>query len=104
VNFNGTGVVSIRESGNVSSVTDNGTGVYTLNFSTAMPDANYSVVTSGTMRGNTSAATGVLQIHNISSGNPTTPQLMTTTAVRLSVKANGYTPWDIPVGTVSIFR
>jgi hypothetical protein len=42
VNFNGTGVVAIRESGNVSSITDNGTGNYTLNFTNAMPDANYS--------------------------------------------------------------
>jgi hypothetical protein len=42
VNFNGTGVVAIRGSGNVSSVTDNGTGDYTINFTTAMPDANYS--------------------------------------------------------------
>lgn len=42
VNFNGTGTVAIRGSGNVSSITDNGTGDYTVNFSTAMPDANYS--------------------------------------------------------------
>lgn len=42
VNFNGTGVVSIRGSGNVSSITDHGTGDYTVNFSTAMPDANFS--------------------------------------------------------------
>lgn len=42
VNFNGTGTVAIRESGNVSSITDNGTGDYTVNFATAMPDANYS--------------------------------------------------------------
>jgi hypothetical protein len=41
VNFNGTGTVAIRASGNVSSITDNGTGVYTVNFTTAMPDANY---------------------------------------------------------------
>ena len=41
VNFDGTGTVSIRESGNVSSITDNGTGDYTVNFTTAMPDANY---------------------------------------------------------------
>ena len=41
VNFNGTGTVAIRASGNVSSITDNGTGDYTINFSTAMPDANY---------------------------------------------------------------
>lgn len=43
VNFNGTGAVAIRASGNVSSITDNGTGNYTVNFSTAMPDASYAV-------------------------------------------------------------
>lgn len=41
VNFNGTGTVAIREDGNVSSITDNGTGDYTVNFTTAMPDASY---------------------------------------------------------------
>jgi hypothetical protein len=44
VNFNGTGTVAIRASGNVSSITDNGVGNYTVNFTTAMPDANYSTV------------------------------------------------------------
>lgn len=48
VNFNGTGTVAIRASGNVSSITDNGTGDYTVNFATAMPDANYSATGSGT--------------------------------------------------------
>ena len=43
VNFNGTGTVAIRASGNVSSITDNNTGDYTVNFTTAMVDANYSV-------------------------------------------------------------
>jgi hypothetical protein len=43
VNFNGTGTVAIRASGNVSSITDNGTGTYTVNFTTAMPDVNYAV-------------------------------------------------------------
>ena len=41
VNFNGTGTVAIRDSFNVSSITDNGTGDYTVNFTTAMPNANY---------------------------------------------------------------
>ena len=41
VNFNGTGTVAIREDGNVTSITDNGTGDYTVNFTNAMPDANY---------------------------------------------------------------
>jgi len=46
VNFNGTGTVAIRASGNVSSITDNGTGDYTVNFTTAMPDVNYCAVLS----------------------------------------------------------
>jgi hypothetical protein len=46
VNFNGSGTVAIRESGNVSSITDNGVGDYTVNFTTAMPDVNYSVASS----------------------------------------------------------
>ena len=46
VNFNGTGTVAIRAAGNVSSITDNGTGDYTVNFITAMPDANYSFAAS----------------------------------------------------------
>ena len=54
VNFNGTGTVAIRASGNVSSITDNGTGDYTVNFTTAMPDANYSVLR--TVSSNTGAA------------------------------------------------
>jgi len=41
VNFDGTGTVSIRESLNVSSITDNGNGDYTINFATALVDANY---------------------------------------------------------------
>lgn len=41
VNFNGTGTVAIRAQYNVSSITDNGAGDYTVNFTTAMPDANY---------------------------------------------------------------
>jgi hypothetical protein len=47
VNFNGTGTVAIRASGNVSSITDGGTGVYTVNFTTAMPDANYAACSIG---------------------------------------------------------
>jgi len=43
VNFNGTGTVAIRDSFNVTSITDNGTGAYAVNFTTAMPDANYAV-------------------------------------------------------------
>lgn len=46
VNFNGTGTVAIRDSGNVSSITDTGVGTYTVNLITAMADINYSAVTS----------------------------------------------------------
>lgn len=41
VNFDGTGTVAIRDSFNVSAITDNGTGTYTVTFATAMPNANY---------------------------------------------------------------
>ena len=47
VNFNGTGTVAIRASGNVSSITDNNTGDYTINFATALPDANYTATALG---------------------------------------------------------
>jgi hypothetical protein len=44
VNFNGTGVVAIRDSYNVTSITDNGTGDYTVNWTSALPNANYCCV------------------------------------------------------------
>ena len=47
VNFNASSTLAIRGNGNVGSVTDNGTGDYTLNFTSAMADANYSVVNGG---------------------------------------------------------
>ena len=43
VNFNGTGTVAIRDSGNVSSITDNGTGDYTTNFSASLASADYTI-------------------------------------------------------------
>jgi hypothetical protein len=55
VNFDGTGTVAIRASFNVSSITDNGTGLYTVNFTNAMPDANYAATVS--MGGGASATT-----------------------------------------------
>ena len=54
VNFNGAGTVAIVDSGNVSSVTDNGVGKYTINFSTNMINANYAV--GGSNVGSTSGA------------------------------------------------
>ena len=71
VNFNGTGTVAIRGSGNVSSITDNGTGDYTVNFTTALADANYaashglgrlSTGHTGLLINNVTFATGSLRI------------------------------------------
>lgn len=61
VNFNGTGTVAIRASGNVSSITDNGTGNYTVNFTTAMPDTGFSSLITG------DGATSVSYMNPISS-------------------------------------
>ena len=47
VNFNGTGTIAARDSENVSSLTDNGTGDYTVNFTAAMGNANYSFTGNG---------------------------------------------------------
>jgi len=48
VNFNGTGTIAVRASGNVSSLTDNGVGRYSVNFTTALPNANYAISVTGT--------------------------------------------------------
>jgi hypothetical protein len=53
VNFNGTGTVAIRASGNVTSITDNGTGDYTVNFTTALPNINYCAVGDRTLASST---------------------------------------------------
>lgn len=99
VNFNGTGTVAIRASGNVSSITDNGTGDYTVNFTTAMSDANYSTVATRQAVGSTAdASCGV---------NSTGGQ--TTSSVRVCCGWNGssgltYTLEDPPIVNVAIFR
>jgi hypothetical protein len=68
VNFNGTGTVAINASGNVTSITDNGTGDYTVNFTTAMTDANYSQAINA---GVTGAVLG-LDVGNLAAIPPTT--------------------------------
>lgn len=113
VNFDGTFGTSpftvanggIRAAYNVSSVTDNNTGDYTVNFTNAMPDANYSVEINGTVRGNTSSSGGSFQIQNISGGAPTTPALMSTTQIRIGIKSSASSgSWDSPTICVSIHR
>jgi hypothetical protein len=99
VNFNGTGTVAIRASGNVASITDNGTGDFTVNFTTAMPDANYCVSTTSTA----AAGPTLLSIAaNWVSGVFTAP---TTTAFKLGT----HTPvagalHDPTYVTASVFR
>tara|TARA_R110000823_G_scaffold302977_1_gene424272 strand:+ start:273 stop:656 length:384 start_codon:yes stop_codon:yes gene_type:complete len=48
VNFNGVGTVAIRDDYGVSSITDNGTGLYKVNFSTLMTNGNYVAIVTGT--------------------------------------------------------
>jgi len=79
VNFNGTGTVAINSSGNVSSITDNDTGDYTINFTTAMPDANYSVQLSALAR----TATDIRNTVNVAGDLSTGATTMTANAVRI---------------------
>lgn len=101
VNFNGTGTVAIRASGNVSSITDNGTGDYTLNFTTALPDANYSAVMSvgNDNTGNSGFRGGAILT---SMTVPTTSAVRVGTAV-ISSGTNRVAD-DNPYVLVSIFR
>ena len=92
VNFNGTGTVAVRASGNVSSITDNGTGDYTVNFATAMPDANYS--TAGTSRSS-----------GISNGMTLGTVVVLTTSVRVSTTSGSANSLlDTDEICISIFR
>ena len=94
VNFDGTGTPAIRASNNVSSITDNGVGDYTVNFTTAMTDANYCTVMS---RGN-SPGNGFILHDDVA-----TPQ--TSSAVRIAcVNAANTATQDPPRVFVAIFR
>jgi hypothetical protein len=101
VNFNGTGTVAIRESGNVSSITDNTTGDYTVNFTTAMPDTNYSMAGAAKYNGSTDPT--AIRYVGISSG-ATLASVMQTTSLRvIAGYANGFIQ-DPDVCTVNIIR
>jgi hypothetical protein len=69
VNFDGTGTPAIRASGNVSSITDGGTGVFTVNFTNALPDVNYSVSLTGRYSAATTDGRYVLGIDNMNAGS-----------------------------------
>lgn len=75
VSFNGTGTVAIRASGNVSSITDNGTGDYTVNFTNAMSDANYCFTASGSSGDNIDTVVGGQCFNSRTSFPPTTSAL-----------------------------
>jgi len=96
VNFNGTGTVAIRAAYNVSSITDNGgSGDYTINFATAMPDANYVV----TMNSSINAKFTPPTLMNVLES--TTP---TSSSVRVVTDISGVGPSDRPYNYVTIFR
>jgi hypothetical protein len=96
VNFNGTGTVAILGSFNVSSITDNGTGDYTVNFTTAMPNANYAVSGTNAFSSSNSSVYAI---------KPRSNTDLTTTSVRiLSTFASGGTTdvWDANIATVTV--
>ena len=93
VNFNGTGTVAIRGSGNVTSITDNGTGDYTVNFTNAMPDANYAW-------GGSSQSTATATVRGIFTNTSTTP---TASALRVQ-NANFVSAEDPIYASVVVFR
>ena len=94
VNFDGSGTPSIRDSGNVSSITDNGTGDFTVNFTTAMPDANYCALAT-TGRGQNTTTGRTVHIHG------TAP---TTSSVRFKVRLSDDTAFDDDYIMVAIIR
>lgn len=93
VNFNGTETVAIRAASNVSSITDNGSGDYTLNFTTALSDGNYAVT--GTAGQVISSSPRALSLQG------TTP---TTTSARIICGVPGASFNDCQFIGVAIFR
>ena len=103
VNFNGTGTVAIRASGNVSSITDNGVGDYTVNFTTAMQDANYSVAMSTTGLNTTTDQARIMQVLGTEASGAGSKTTSSIRVVRgLSAGAGGLV--DAAEINVAIFR
>jgi hypothetical protein len=102
VNFNGTGTVAIRASGNVSSITDNGKGDYTANFTTAMPDVNYSV--SGSSSCETTSHYSYIGVRMNIAGS-TSPNAFQTSSIRFIVRNEGGTDTiDVANLSLAVFR
>jgi hypothetical protein len=108
VNFNGTGTVAIRASYNVSSITDNGTGDYTVNFTNALADVNYSFNSTMGMADSADPSTVAIGLRcSPYPGTGSATYTMTTTQLRLQAKyanpvASGVS--DSEVVCVSVFR
>lgn len=77
VNFNGTGTVAIRTAHNVTSITDHATGAYTVNFTTAMADADYAVL--ATSGDGASTNYRVVQVSDVTAPTTSTVRLQTLT-------------------------
>lgn len=109
VNFNGTSTVAIRASFNVSSITDNGTGKYTINFTTAMPDANYTFVgtvsntSDGWVNETAGSARGSSGLEQNGTAQPTASALVIDTRYGSSAAADGSVA-DFSAVSVAIFR
>ena len=102
VNFNGTGTVAIRASYNVSSITDNGTGDYTVNFTTALADANYCAVGQSGYTSNAFPAGSVAFNRIGNTGNESAPA---TGSIRVNaIASNGDASADQIYIYVAIFR
>jgi len=105
VNFNGTtntgGFCTIRGSGNVSSVSDNGTGDYTVNFTTAMPDANYASFASSISTSNRTGSAYATDAFNTA----TASAVKTTSANRFIIITNADTALvDVDQVNYAVFR
>jgi len=95
VNFNGTGTVVIRDSVNVSSITDRGVGVYRINMTNAMSDVNYAVVIGAKA---ISVSTFGVCTALLFDEDPTTANFSITT------QADNGDRYDLPIVNVSVFR
>lgn len=102
VNFNGTDTVAIRASGNVSSITDNNTGDYTVNFTTAMPDEKYAVVQMSSPQYSVGRVSKFTINANVAAATEVAP---TTSAVRVGTVANAENAgFDAKYVYVAVFR
>ena len=69
VNFNGTGTVAVRGGGNIASVIDDGTGTYTINFITPMPNNNYAIAQMGSIYSGGGSSSGMYLTEKTSSSS-----------------------------------